>query len=109
MIAGGYTYGIAENPTTDLTSVQVISNIQHNYSLPNLPYNMTERPVMFIHSQEDIIVCGGNQTETREKAKRDCLKLERGKWVQHSLLKRERIEASVVTVQKGIPLEYKLP
>ena len=100
MIAGGFTYGTADEPTTDITSVHIISNTQHNYSLPNLPYTMTEHPLMFIHSQEDIIVCGGNQ-ETKKNSERNCLKLERGQWVQHSMLKRERTEASIVTIQKG--------
>ena len=57
--------------------------------------------MMFINSQEDIIVCGGNQEKSKKNHERDCLKLERGQWVQHSLLKRERTEASIVTIQKG--------
>ena len=101
LMAGGYTYGTGDEPTKDITSVQVISNTQHNYSLPNLPYAMTERPVMFIHSQEDIIVCGGNQAKTKKNSERNCLKLERGQLVQHSMLKRERTESSIVTIQKG--------
>ena len=61
-------------------------------SIPNLPYEISSSPQMFLNNHNELIICGGYPK------KKSCLRLFNGEWHEYAELKQERLYASVVSM-----------